>query len=155
VNAPYILTTPLDPGTPEETGLQLRLAEFKVHPLHSVPAYFFSIVDAASGEPAGNINLRLGWDENLVLYAGHIGYGVDEAWRGRRFAARATRLLAPLAARHGFPELWITCNPDNVASRRSCELAGAAYVETVEVMPGSAYYERGIRQKCRYRLNLP
>ena len=35
------------------------------------------------------------------------------------------RLLLPLARRHGLQTVWITCNPDNWASRRTCELAGA------------------------------
>jgi len=38
-------------------------------------------------------------------------------------------------------ETWITCNPDNLASRRTCERLGAIFVDTL----GS---------KCRYRLDL-
>jgi tagatose 1,6-diphosphate aldolase len=60
----------------------------------------------------------------------------------------------PLARRHGLYALWITCNPENVASRRTCELTGAEFVEIVDLPPESDMYERGERRKCRYRLDL-
>ena len=153
-STPTILTTALNPGPLNEGDLRLDLSGFAPHPVHQVPTYFFRMIDALTSLEAGTINLRLGWDDNLTLYAGHIGYGVHEPFRGRRFAARSVLLLKPLALRHGFPHLWITCNPDNLHSRRACDRAGARYVETVEVPPPSVYYSRGIRQKCRYRLAL-
>jgi predicted acetyltransferase len=147
---PNIITAPLECGVLRDGELQLELVEFISHPIHIVPSYHFRIL--LRGRAAGTINLRLGWDENLVLYAGHIGYGVHEAFRGHRCAARSVVLLKPLARRHGFEEIWITCDPDNTASRRSCELAGAEFVEIVDLPETSVYYSRGIRQKCRYRL---
>jgi tagatose 1,6-diphosphate aldolase len=45
----------------------------------------------------------------------------------------------PLAVRHGLSELWITCNPDNIASRRTCEAAGAELVEVVDLPPQKGY----------------
>jgi predicted acetyltransferase len=151
---PQISTAPLEPGLLEDRDLCLELIEFSSHAIHQVPSYHFRMVDRESGEEAGNINLRLGWDENLVMYAGHIGYGVHESFQGRRYAARSVMLLKALAQQHGFPELWITSNPENAASRRSCELAGAEFVETVDLPESSQYYARGMRQKCRYRLSL-
>jgi predicted acetyltransferase len=152
--APDITTVPLQIGSLRDRDLHLELAEFTPHAVHQVPTYHFRMIEASSGEQAGNINLRLGWDENLTVYAGHVGYGVHEAFRGRRFAARSVRLLTPLARLHGFTELWITCNPENTASRRSCEIAGAQFVETVDLPETSQYYARGMRKKCRYRLLL-
>jgi predicted acetyltransferase len=149
-----ILITPLDPGELRDYGMRLELLEFKPHVFHKVPTYYFRMLEINSNSEAGNINLRLGWNKNLTHYGGHIGYGVHEAYRGQRYAARAVILLKSLAYRHGFQELWITCNPENSASRRSCELAGAEFVETVDVPKSSAYYAREIRQKCRYRLTL-
>src|SRR5215204_4797163 len=73
---------------------------------------------------------------------------------GHRFAERSCRLILPLARRHGFDTLWITCNPDNVASRRTCERLGAELVGIVDVPPDNDVYERGSERKCRYRLAL-
>ena len=119
-----------------------------------VPTYRFRMVRAGSDEPMGRIELRVGYPQHLVLYGGNIGYGVTPEYRGHHYAARACRLLLPLARSHGMKTLWITCNPDNWASRRTCELAGARFVEIVAVPSGSDIYQRGEPQKCRYRLDL-
>ena len=88
------------------------------------------------------------------MYAGHIGYNVVRKHRGHRYAARACKLLLPLAASHGLKTIWITCNPDNLASRRTCEILGATMVEIVDIPTDCEMYARGERRKCRYRLDL-
>jgi tagatose 1,6-diphosphate aldolase len=117
-----------------------------------VPTYRFDM--RASGAFAGSISLRIANTPLVVLYLGHIGYGVETAFRGRHFAARSCRLLLPLARHHGLDPVWITCNPDNIASRRTCELAGATLVEIVNVPPEEPLYQRGEKWKCRYRLDV-
>ena len=103
---------------------------------------------------AGSISLRIGQSPNLDRYLGHIGYHVLPPARGHHFAERAARLLLPLARAHGQHTLWITCNPDNAASRRTCERLAASYVDIVEVPKDNALYSQGDREKCRYRLDL-
>lgn len=122
------------------------------------PGYYFWMRLAASSHPAvpfgGTLSLRIGQDADLITYWGHIGYGVFPPARGHHYAARACRLVLPLARKHGLKELWITCNPDNLASRRSCEYAGAELVEVVDVPPSHPLFAKGERQKCRYRITL-
>ncbi|HSV14470.1 MAG TPA: GNAT family N-acetyltransferase, partial [Tepidisphaeraceae bacterium] len=103
---------------------------------------------------AGGIGLRIGNTPNIVQYVGHFGYQVYPPARGHHLAERACRLLLPLARRHGLDELWITCNPDNIASRRTCERLGATLVNIVPVPKDHELYSRGDYQKCRYRLAL-
>src|SRR5689334_12987359 len=125
----------LDPGPLIDGDLRLVLAE--KYPgdtvLGRVPAYRFEMRLSGVAEPVGHIQLRIGNTERIVLYAGHIGYSVRPEHRGHRFAARACRLLLPLARRHGLATLWITCNPENMASRRTCERVGAELVEVVDL----------------------
>ncbi|MDX1983660.1 MAG: GNAT family N-acetyltransferase [Bryobacteraceae bacterium] len=121
----------------------------------TAPYYRFEMRRARTGEYMGRISLRVSNAAFFRFYAGHIGYQVEPPFRGNHYAARAVRLLIPVARHLGFTELWITCNPDNVASRRTCELAGAEYVETVALPEWTDMYERGDRQKCRYRLPIP
>jgi tagatose 1,6-diphosphate aldolase len=120
------------------------------------PAYRFKMTHPGQLKEIGRIELRVGEVNKNIFYGGHIGYSVDPAHRGHHYAARACRLLLPLARRHGMREVWITCNPDNLASRRTCELAGAELVEIVDI-PSDIdmyWYHIGERQKCRYRIDL-
>lgn len=122
-----------------------------------VPAYTFWMHLRPQSNPpvpiAGSISLRIGDDDNLRMYLGHIGYGVSPVARGRHLAERASRLLLPLARSHGLNEIWITTNPDNIPSRRTCERLGAEMVEIVDLPPEHPLFLRGDRQKCRYRLS--
>jgi len=146
----------LDPGRLVDGDLELVLDETRpADPVRGyVPGYVFKMVPGGGGACAGHISLRIGNPFPLVLYGGHIGYGVEEEYRGRHYAARACRLLMDLARHHGLRALWITCTPENTASRRTCELAGAEFVEIVDLPPDSDMYRRGERRKCRYRLDL-
>jgi tagatose 1,6-diphosphate aldolase len=56
----------------------------------------------------GEIELRLGNTHHIRMYAGHIGYEVDPPYRGRHYAARAVKLLLPLARHEGIEVVWIT-----------------------------------------------
>ncbi len=102
----------------------------------------------------GSISLRIGHSLNLDRYLGHIGYHVLPAARGRHFSERAARLILPIARMHGHDHLWITVNPENVASRRTCERLGAEFVDTVALPKDNPLYGQGDRTKCRYRVGL-
>ncbi len=49
--------------------------------------------------------------------------------------------------------LWITYKPENMASRRTCELVGARYVETIRVPKSHEMYAAGFRHLRRYRID--
>ena len=84
----------------------------------------------------------------IERYAGHLGLRGVPAFRGNRLAERSCRLILPLARRHGFHELWITCNPDNWPSRRTCERLGAELIDTVDVPRDSDVFAPGSERKC-------
>jgi len=133
--------------------LELRLADYSVHAFHRVPTYFFRMMSIDRAEELGSINLRMGSTPHIERYAGHIGYGVHPANRGHHYAARSLVLLLPFARTLGIDPLWITSDPGNVASRRSLELAGAEFMEIVEVPADCGIRKYGGKlQKCRYRL---
>ncbi|MFP4053175.1 MAG: GNAT family N-acetyltransferase [Phycisphaerae bacterium] len=147
----------LDPGDLVDGDLRLVLRETQsaVPSRGLVSAYVFDLTPADDpGLRMGYIALRVGHTDFLVRYAGHIGYRVEEPYRGHRYAGRACRLLLPLARRHGLDPLWITVNPDNIPSRRTCERIGAEMIEIVDVPRGCDMYKMGDRRKCRYRLRL-
>src|SRR5690606_29150198 len=82
---------------------------------------------------AGGMGLRIGMSPDIVLYFGHVGYHVYPPYRGRHLAERAVRLILPLFCSHGLDPMWITTNPDNLPSRRTCERLGAELVDIVDV----------------------
>lgn len=140
------------PGFLQDGEMELELLRFEIHPVHRVPTYQFDMVHAASRDVLGNIRLSVGSTKHLERYAGHIGYGVLPEHRGHRYAARAVKLLLPLASSVGLDPLWITCDPENLASRRTLELAGAELVEIVDVPADCIIQRKGHPRKCRYRL---
>ncbi|MGF1449230.1 MAG: GNAT family N-acetyltransferase [Opitutales bacterium] len=154
--APSAESVFLDPGRLRDGELTLQLARcVPADPRREwVPAYIFSMRLPPGNQLAGSISLRLGRSEYLRLYAGQVGYTVEPPFRGQRLAARSLQLILPLARRHGLNPLWVTCNPDNIASRKTCERAGGEFVDIVDVPENTELYQRGDRQKCRYRFDL-
>src|SRR5262245_25338519 len=117
----------IDPGPLVDGDLELRLVEKTPadHERGFEPAYRFAMVEATSGVVMGNITLRVGHSEHLTLYRGHIGFGVEERFRGNRLALRSCRLLAGLARHHSVMALWLSCDEGKVASERTLEVVGA------------------------------
>lgn len=118
-----------------------------------VPWYEFEMRRTGTQQRVGTIRLRVGSARTLRCPS-HVGYGVDPEFRGNRYAARSVRLLMPFAAANGIRVLWITCRPENVASRRTCELAGLKYVETIRVPREHRMYAEGFRHLRRHRISL-
>jgi tagatose 1,6-diphosphate aldolase len=142
----------LDPGDLTDGELRLVLQErFPGDPSRNyVPEYRFRMVHVGTGAEVGTIKLRVGNAEHVLKFAGHISYVVYPEHRGHRYAAKTTVILLPLAKRHGLDPVWIACNAENTASRRTCEILGAELVEVIPVPPGMDIYDEGERHTCRY-----
>jgi predicted acetyltransferase len=108
-------------------------------------SYIYDI--EANGKIVGRCDLRLGETSTLDL-AGHIGYAVYLPYRGHHYAAKACVLLFDEAKRFKMKRLIITCNTDNLASYRTCELAGCTFVKTEEVPKDHELYLQGDREKA-------
>ena len=98
----------------------------------------------------GSAALRVG---DVPDFVGHLGYAVEPTFRGNSYAARACKLLLPLARSHGIDTLHISCRPDNVASRTTCEIIGAEYLGLVKVPEDHEMYELGERHMCVYAVS--
>lgn len=114
-----------------------------------VPAYHFAICNP-NGVKMGVCDLRIGHNENLY-YGGNIGYHIYEAYRGHHYAGKACLLLFALAKIHRLEYVIITCNPDNYASRKTCEYAGGELLEIVELPEDNDMRENGETEKCIYK----
>jgi tagatose 1,6-diphosphate aldolase len=117
------------------------------------PAYRFDICDLDMNV-VGVLDLRLGYSDYLVKFAGHLGYEIKPKYRGNSYSYYACKLLNTLLLKHQMDTIWITCNPENAASIRICEKLEAALVETIDIPVDTDMYDKGERQKLRYRLCL-
>lgn len=117
-----------------------------------VPAYYFAICNNR-GIKIGVCDLRIGHNDNLY-YGGNIGYCIDQEYRGNHYAAKACLLLFELARKHNLEYLIITCNPDNDASRKTCEYAGGELLEVVELPEDNDMRDSGETQKCIFKFIL-
>jgi tagatose 1,6-diphosphate aldolase len=141
----------IDPGPARDGELSVVLTDAVID--GDVPTYRFAIrVDGIAGA-VGRVTLRPQTTPHIESVRGHIGYAVDPDHRGHGYAARAVRLVLPLACRHGINPVWITCEPSNLASRRTCEILGAVLTDIVPIPPDDPAYAQGQRQKCRYSLS--
>ena len=139
----------------QDNEIKLTLAKMlpKGHPdMGDMPILFFNI-RLLDGTRIGQCDLRVG-DSRHTEVLGHIGYGIYEAYRGHHYAAKACRLLMKYAKKAHMPHVDITCNTDNQASIRTCELLNAQLLGTVEVPPDNIDYQNGSRIKYRYRIIL-
>ncbi|WP_148572711.1 GNAT family N-acetyltransferase [Nocardioides caldifontis] len=82
------------------------------------------------GEYVGRIALRHELNELLHEWGGHIGYAVRPSARGKGHATAALLDMLELCAERGIDPVLVTCDIDNVASRRVIEKAGGQYEDT-------------------------
>ncbi len=99
----------------------------------------------------GRLVLRCGSEADRY-YDGHIGYTIDEEYRGHNYAYQACLLLKEYVNEKS---LIITCDPNNIASRKTIEKLRCEYIETKPV-PASLkkYFSKDEAEKCIYRWHL-
>ncbi|MDD3192437.1 MAG: GNAT family N-acetyltransferase [Oscillospiraceae bacterium] len=114
----------------------------------SAPSYSFQIRRLQDNQLLGGCTLRVS-NSSALQYSGHISYAIAPAHRGHRYAAKAVRLLLPLAFRNGLPQVIIACRPDNAASRRTCLLAGGHFLGILHP-PSPEIGQAGDDGICRY-----
>ena len=117
-----------------------------------LPAYYFDIC-LPDMTKIGRCDLRIGHNDKTYV-GGNIGYGIDETFRGHHYAAKACGLLFGLAAKHGMDHVFITCDPTNIASSRTCLAAGGRLVDIVDIPEDNELYADGKRLAMVYRFDI-
>jgi predicted acetyltransferase len=126
--ASYTLEALADPVTFEEfCAYTLELAK----PATPRPAGWVTTThlwmitdDSGEDEVVGRISLRHALTPWLLEVGGHIGYAVRPSARRRGHATAALALMLDVAASHGIDPALVTCDDDNVASRKVIEANG-------------------------------
>lgn len=78
-------------------------------------------------EYLGRLAIRHRLTEHLLEIGGHIGYDVRPTARRRGHATAMLRAALPVAAGLGIEKALVTCDTDNVASRKVIESAGGVF----------------------------
>lgn len=106
-------------------------------------------------EKVGTLRFRIGQNKQLLFYAGQVGYEIEEAFRGNRYATKAMLAILPHCFKY-FPSIFITCNEDNIASIKTIEALPHEFLGVVLIPRNNIMYAEGDRTKRRYRLlNVP
>lgn len=118
-----------------------------------VPAYYFKIVRSTDDIKVGECDLRIGHNDN-TKYGGNIGYEIYKPYRGHHYASKACKLLFVLARKHNMDKVIITCSPENIGSRKTCEHCGGELIDIIDVPEWHEMYKTGQKHTCQYIVRL-
>ena len=99
-------------------------------------SYYWMVQD---DEYLGSIALRHEFNDFLRCYGGHIGYSVRPSARGRGLATRALRGVLRIAHQRGLAEVLLTCDAQNLGSRRVIEGNGGRFENEVSDAAGRVF----------------
>ncbi len=107
------------------------------------------------GRPIGDCDLRMGHSEALYEQ-GNIGYAIDPIYRGNNYAEKACYILFKLAKRLGMSYLIVTCDCENIPSRKTIENAGGKLLEILDTQLSEhpLPLEHILLHKCIYKVEL-
>lgn len=91
----------------------------------------------------GRVSIRHSLTPGLLEIGGHVGYGVRPAYRGRGYATAMLRLSIKWLTDLGVTDILVTCDEDNLASRRAIERCGGVLRDVryfAEEAPGTRRY---------------
>ena len=112
-------------------------------PAGYVPATTFWLVEGDTFIGRGSIRHRL--TPALERFAGHIGYAIRPSRWGQGYGTLQLSLLLREAFAMGIQRTLITCDEDNIGSRRVIEKNGGLHEDTIsDLINGTP------RRTCRY-----
>jgi predicted acetyltransferase len=91
---------------------------------HVPSTLLFGFVDK---EIVGRLMLRHTLNDFLLRVGGHIGFVVVPGYRRQGHATEMLKQGLDLARSTGLEKVLVTCDEDNIASRRTIERCGGAY----------------------------
>lgn len=106
--------------------------------------YYVGVVD---GQIVGRLSLRTRLNDYLARIGGHIGYAVVPRFRMNGYATAMLDQSKRVCDEIGIKKIFITCDVDNLPSRRVIEKCGGDYV-------GSTDFPELVKQKRLYWIKV-
>ncbi len=110
-----------------------------------VPASTFWLIDDT--EYIGRLSLRHELNDRLLKMGGHIGYEIRPSMRRQGYGQEILRLGLEKARALGLSRVLVTCDEDNIGSKKIIEHNGGQFENSVEV-------EGSPKRKLRYWIDI-
>jgi predicted acetyltransferase len=91
------------------------------------------LVADVDGAVVGRSSIRFELNDHLMVEGGHIGYAVRPQYRRRGHATEILRQSLVVARASGVGRALLTCDDDNLGSRKAIEANGGVLENIVEV----------------------
>ena len=92
-----------------------------------VPGYTYFLIRREDDKIIGMINIRYNLTEEMLTYAGHIGYGVRPSERRKGYAKLQLYLALKKANELSLDKVMISCDETNEASDRTIKSLGGVF----------------------------
>jgi len=147
----FLFASGYEPSMPFHVYLQhLRECESGINlPTGHAPDSAYFLFEGAKTEQkiVGRLSIRHQLTPHLLNIGGHIGYGILPFARKRGLATYMLKHSLSLAKALGIGPILVTCDEDNIASRKVIEAAGGQLENKFDQGPGHV-------MKLRYWINL-
>lgn len=124
--------------------LQAQQDQTKLSPQSIAQRHWWLIDD---DEFIGILSLRRGSNDTFIRISGHIGYQIRPSKRRQGYGKHLLRLGLQKAQELGFTRVLLTCDEDNLASKKVIESNGGQFEDAIPV-DGSPL------KKLRYWIDL-
>ena len=118
-----------------------------------IPFYYYDIYEKKSNKKVGKISIRIGTNYHSY-FNGHIGYEIDECFRGNYYSFYASQLVLQVAKHYEMRSINLTCNESNISSRKVIERLGCNLIEIIDVPKNYFGWHKGMEKQCIYELRL-
>ena len=96
-----------------------------------VPGSYFWLIN--DNEFIGRLSLRYELNENLLKVGGHIGYEIRPSKRRQGYGTKILRLGLEKARELGLHRVLVTCDEDNIGSKKIIERNGGMLENAIEI----------------------